>query len=129
MRKPVILLSLILLVAGCAQTRTTDTSESGDAERGAQIFRTGVNGAPPCSTCHQVVEGAFGFSIGPNLAGVAERARKRVEGLAAADYLNQSILNPHEYLVSGYRDIMYPDYSEHFTKQDTADLIAYLLTL
>jgi cytochrome c len=128
MRKPVILLSLILLVAGCTQT-LPDASASGDPARGAQIFRTGINGAPPCSTCHQVVEGAFGFSIGPNLAGVAERAGTRVEGLTAEDYLNHSILNPHEYLVSGYRDIMYPDYSEHFTEQDTADLIAYLLTL
>jgi len=45
------------------------------------------------------------------------------------EYLRQSILEPERYIVSDYRDIMYPDYSTPLTKQNIQDLIAYLLTL
>lgn len=52
-----------------------------------------------------------------------------MDGLTAEEYLHQSILEPERYLVSGYRDIMYPDYSAHLSEQDIQDLIAFLLTL
>lgn len=112
---------IVLLLAGCAA--------SGNAERGTQIFTKGQADAPPCSTCHQVVNGQVGFSIGPNLTGVAERATMRVVGMTAADYLRQSILEPRRYVVPGYRNSMYPDYRIHLTEQHIEDLIAYLLTL
>lgn len=111
----------VLLLTGC--------SPSGNAERGAQIFTEGQADAPLCSTCHQVVNEQVGFSIGPNLAGVAERAATRVVGMTAAEYLRQSILEPRRAVVPGYRDIMYPGYRTHLTEQSIADLIAYLLTL
>lgn len=129
MRYFLTLLALMLLAAGCAGSPPTSNSITGDAERGAQIFTQGVNNAPPCSTCHLVVEGEQRFSLGPNLASVSERAGSRVEGLTAEDYIRQSILEPHRYVVGGYRDIMYPDYTEHFADQDLRDLIAYLMTL
>jgi cytochrome c len=88
-----------------------------------------MNGAPPCSTCHLVVEGEQRFSLGPNLAGLGERAGTRIEGLAAEDYIRQSILEPHQFVVPGYRDIMYPNFGEHLSDGDVADLIAYLMTL
>lgn len=116
---------LVLLLAGCA----TGIPESGSAERGAQIFMQGLADAPPCSTCHHTVTGQYGFSIGPNLAGVGERATTRVVGMTAVEYLRQSILEPRHYVVPGYRDMMYPDYSTHLTEADIEDLIAYLLTL
>jgi hypothetical protein len=84
---------------------------------------------PPCSTCHRVVSGQVGFSIGPNLAGIGEHAGTRFARLSAEEYLRQSILEPERYIVSGYRDIMFPDYSTHLTEQNIQDLIAYLLTL
>jgi mono/diheme cytochrome c family protein len=121
------LFSVMLLAAGCAGTAPAATG--GDAERGAQIFSHGLNTAPPCSSCHLVVEGEQRFSLGPNLAGVSERAPARVEGLTPEAYIRQSILEPHRYVVGGYRDIMYPNYSEHFADQDVADLVAYLLTI
>ncbi len=117
----IIVLIIVLLLAGCAT--------SGNAGHGAQIFSQGQADAPPCSTCHQVVNGQVGFSIGPNLARVAERAAPRVVGMTAAEYLRQSILEPHRYVVSGYRDMMYPDYGTHLAEQDIEDLITYLLTL
>ncbi|MDX1992905.1 MAG: cytochrome c [bacterium] len=108
---------------------TVPTPIAGNEDRGVQLFAQGRDEVPPCFTCHQTVTGQFGFTIGPNLDGIGERAGTRVDGLTAEEYLHQSILEPGHYIVSGYRDIMYPDYSAHLTEQNIQDLIAYLLTL
>lgn len=112
-----------------AALSTATATPEGDAERGAELFARGANNAPPCSTCHQTVENAFGFALGPNLAGIGERAPERVEELAPEAYIAESILEPHAYVVPGYRDIMYPSFAEHYDDQDIADLVAYLMTL
>ena len=124
-----LVLASALLLAGCAAKSSLFTPIEGDVERGAQLFAQGQDSTPPCSTCHRVVNDQVGFSIGPNLAGIAERAGAQVAGLTAEGYLRQSIIEPHRYVVSGYRNIMYPGYSAHLSEQDTRDLIAYLLTL
>lgn len=129
MPNSIILLSLALLLAGCGTLAPVSVPVTGDAERGAQLFARGREATPPCLTCHQVVSGQTGFTVGPNLAGIGERAGMQIAGLAAEAYLRQSILEPHNYIVSGYRDIMYPDYSVHLSEPDIHDLIAYLLTL
>jgi cytochrome c553 len=129
MANPITFIVLVLLVSGCVTARQITPPFASDMERGAQLFAQGQRGAPPCSACHQVVAGQLGFSIGPNLAEIAERAAARVEGLSAQEYLRQSIVAPHYYVVSGYRDIMYPDYGARLTEQDIQDLLAYLLTL
>jgi cytochrome c2 len=123
------LLVFALLIAGCGVIVEPSAPIVGDTAQGAQIFQQGTAGSPPCSTCHRVTADAFGFSVGPNLSGIAQRAAIRIEGLNAEEYIRQSILEPHSYVVAGYRDIMYSDYSEHFNEQDIADLIAYLMTL
>jgi mono/diheme cytochrome c family protein len=101
---------------------------TGDAARGEEIFRHGVNESPPCIGCHQVSNGGFGFALGPNLSGIATRAGKRVTGMSAEAYLEDSILHPSDFVVPGYRDIMYPQFADHFSDQDVADLVAYLMT-
>ena len=63
------------------------------------------------------------------MIGISQRAGERVPGLSAEDYLRQSIIQPSAFLVSGYRDIMYPNFKEKLSEQDIADLIAYLETL
>lgn len=108
---------------------TVPTPIAGNEDRGAQLFAQGRDEVPPCFTCHQTVTGQFGFTIGPNLDGIGGRAGTRVEGPTAEEYLHQSIFQSERYLVSGYRDIMYPDYSAYLTERDIQDLIAYLLTL
>lgn len=110
-------IAFVLLLSGCAASPLMSASITGDVERGAQLFAQGQGEIPPCSTCHQIVTGQFGFSVGPNLDGIGERAGTRVDGLTAEEYLHQSILEPERYLVSGYRDIMYPGYSAHLTEQ------------
>lgn len=122
-------IAFVLLLSGCAVSPSMSAPIKGDVERGAQLFAQGQGEIPPCSTCHRTVTGQFGFSAGPNLAGIGERAGTQVDGLTEEEYLRQSILEPERYIVSGYRDIMYPDYNAHLTEQDIQDLIAYLLTL
>lgn len=126
-----IFLTFALLLVGCVALPSTSrtSSTTGDVERGAQLFAQGQGEAPPCSTCHRVIDGQVGFSVGPNLAGIAERADTWVTGSTTQEYLRQSIVDPGRHIVSGYRNIMYLDYGTHLTEQNIQDLIAYLVTL
>ncbi|MCC6617230.1 MAG: cytochrome c [Anaerolineae bacterium] len=141
MKRPfvVLLILLALLSAACtydirqylpvrAAVSSPDAMH-GDPVRGSDIFHHGVNGSPPCSTCHLTAQGMTGFSLGPNLAGVGERAATREDGVSALDYIRESILDPYAFITPGYRNIMYPDFASHFDDQDLDDLIAYLLSL
>ena len=139
LRKFALVLIALPLLAGCsgfpgwvrlmrpAPVHSSDWT--GDPARGDTIFHHGKNEAPPCSTCHQTVKGAFGFALGPNLAEVGTRAASRIDGMTAAEYITDSILHPKHFVVPGYQDIMYPDFAKHFSPQDVADLVAYLMTL
>jgi hypothetical protein len=129
MFKLVMFIAFALVMSGCAGSPPMSAPIAGDVERGTQLFAQGRGEIPPCSTCHQTVTGQFGFTIGPNLERIGERAGTQVDGLTEEEYLRQSILEPERYVVSGYRDIMYPDYGAHLTEQNIQDLIAYLLTL
>ncbi len=135
MMRRLILITVMILLGGCtidlSHFLTLSTSQmtvvQGDATRGADIFTHGVNDAPPCISCHSL--GQSPFSLGPKMTGISQRAGQRVPGLSAEAYLRQSILEPSAFLVSGFRDIMYPNFKEKLTEQDIADLIAYLETL
>jgi hypothetical protein len=59
---------------------------------------------------------------------MGERAGTRIEGMAPADYLHQSIMEPSAFVVEGYPDVMPHTYGETLTEQQISDLIAYLLT-
>lgn len=129
------LLLMIAALSGCTLELTNwlallplqpQEMVQGDAARGEDIFRHGTNGSPPCISCHALQSG--GFSLGPAMAGISARAGQRVPGLSAEAYLHQSIIEPEAFVVPGFRPIMYPQYAEHFSEQDTADLIAFLLT-
>jgi len=111
-------------------TEVVSAEPIGDAERGQQIFTRGLDEAPPCSTCH-VQSGLETrmFQLAPSLISVGERAATRIEGMNAEEYLHHSIVAPSEYVVSGYRAMMYGNYADHFSDKDIADLVAYLLTL
>lgn len=101
----------------------------GDPAHGEQVFRIGVEGAPPCSACHQVAAGSAGFSLAPNLAGIASRAAERIPGMTAAQYLEESILHPASHVIPGYHVSMFTGYAAYLSPQDLSDLIAYLMTL
>jgi cytochrome c oxidase subunit II len=123
-------LILVLVCAACsgagAGTTSGDSLPAGDASRGAALFTQMVNGAPSCNTCHTLDGSTL---VGPSLKGFGAVAATRVEGMSAQDYAHNSILKPTSYIVSGFPNVMYGQYAQQLTPQQTADLIAYLITL
>ena len=117
--------------AEATDVATAEASESADASlvaHGEDIFKNGLNGAPPCAACHLLDSTAN--STGPNLYGLANRAGSRVAGLSAEDYVRQSILHPNDYIVDGFSaNFMYQNYAANLSDEDVNALIAYVLTL
>ena len=101
----------------------------GDPVRGQEIFDNGLYGAPACKSCHMTTAGHAMFTIAPNLKGIAERAALRIPGMTAPQYIEDSIRNPADYLVSGFYVAMYPDFGKDYSDQDIADVVTYLMTL
>ncbi len=136
MRRITTLILITIALSGCTldlrqfinlpQT-PTNVVLKGDAVHGEDIFLHGTGEAPPCTSCH--TPGSSAFSLGPKLVGIGQHAGERIPGMSANEYLLQSIIDPAAYVVSGYRDIMYPQFGEKLSQQDLADLIAYLETL
>jgi cytochrome c len=111
-----------------ATESVTETALVGDPVRGKDLFENGANNAPPCKSCHTITSGHVMFALAPNLKGIAERAATRVPGMSAAQYIEDSIRNPADYLVSTFRPIMYPYFAKDYNDQDIADLVAFLMT-
>ena len=129
MRTIILCTLILLLIAACSPSNTATSAEdlpSGDASSGVALFRQSVDGAPACSTCHTLDGSKL---VGPSLQGYADRAIMRVEGVSAEDYTHTSIVQPAAFVVEGYINAMFPQYARHLSPQQTADLIAYLLTL
>jgi len=122
-----------------AGSDTTIELPAGDAARGEQLFAqqvkqaSGTNAA--CTACHSLVPGEV--KTGPPLAGVATRAETRVAGETAEQYIRHSIQQPNAFLVpdnpaykgANGKSLMPEGLGNLMSKQDLADLIAYLQTL
>lgn len=98
----------------------------GDAARGEELYNMSVDLAPACSNCHQIDDQDVG---GPGLGGYAQIAGERVEGQSAEEYTYLAIVEPADYLTPGWSNVMYARYGDRLDSQETADIIAYLLTL
>jgi nitric oxide reductase subunit C len=98
--------------------------ERDPAARGKALFAQ-----PPaiCSTCHSLEPNVT--IVGPSLAGVAGRARTRVAGQSAEAYLRNSIINPSDFIVPGFQDVMQKNLGDTLTAAQINDIIAFLLTL
>ncbi|WP_162909973.1 c-type cytochrome [Aggregatilinea lenta] len=109
---------------GTAEASAGGTAEAGDAGAGEGDATVGEEiFSASCSGCHGEADGA-----GPARAGMGERAATRVEGMSAAEYLHQSIVDPSAHVVEGFSDIMPKDYAEQFSDDEINGLVAYLLT-
>jgi cytochrome c2 len=123
-----LLLGVCLLAACGAQG--IDPGSIGDVERGREIFTTGAGIlGEPCASCHSL-DGSprEGEAAGPTLLGIAETAAGRVSGQGAVEYLHESIIDPGEYIVRGYRNDMEAGYKYLLSEQDIDDLVAFMLT-
>ena len=130
MRRLVVLTFVFAALIAACSTKDTEYTYSdlpaGDAVHGAALFGQSVNDAVACSNCHSV-SGTDG--AGPSLDNFAAVAGSRVSGQSAGDYAFYSLLRPSKYLVSGFSNIMPTNYEDKLSRQDTADLLAYVLTL
>jgi hypothetical protein len=115
-------------ITGCssppAQPSYKDIPATGDPAHGKVVFESQINGAPACNSCHSL---EISNNVGPGLAGFADRAATRVDGMGAREFLYESIVLPNKHLVPGFSNLMYTQYGEKLTKQDIADLMALLL--
>jgi len=89
--------------------------------QGQRVFNT------RCATCHALVQDTI--IIGPSLYGVATRAKTRMEGLSAEEYITLSILRPGDYVVDGFDNIMVTNFAKELTNEEMNALVAFLLTL
>ena len=88
-----------------------------------------MSGKGLCLTCHTVGKtGALRF---PDLGGIAERAKTRVQGMSDVEYLAQSLYEPLAFVVPGFPPAMPPMNQPPFSLTDPEILcvIAALQTL
>ena len=99
-----------------------DESLSPDAKAGAEI----VTGKGACIGCHIVA--GNGGQTGPNLSQIGTVAGTRQPGVAAEEYIRQSIVEPTAYGVPGYPLVM-PSFQGTLTEQEISQVVEYLMTL
>ena len=125
-------LSVAITLAACGGGSTIDPLEIGDPERGREIFETsgGLVGTG-CIICHSLdgsVQKPLSYAA-PSLQGISERAGDRVPELSAVEYLRESIVDPDEYLVEGFRaNVMPKGLGFNMSEEDIDAVIAFLLT-
>lgn len=137
----VLVLALAFGMAGCGTAAPADPAQPeglnreppppGDAEAGRELFHNTLRltGAPNCGSCH-VVEPDIPAVVGPSLVGIAAAAAERQTGQSAEEYLYLSMVAPNDYIVSGYDAAIMPrTYALYLSREQFADLLAYLLTL
>ena len=86
-----------------------------------------------CAGCHTLGAANANGQVGPDLDGIGTRAGTRVPGLAAADYIRQSILDPNAFIApqcptgacpSG---VMPQDFETRMPPEDLDTLVMFLL--
>ena len=89
-----------------------------------------------CVGCHVSTNTGPAWLPSGGQPGIGDRAAARItepgyEGQATTpeQYLLESIVNPTAFLVSGFQPLMPANYGQTLTAQETADLIAYMLSI
>ena len=98
--------------------QAVDVPPAPGVSSGREVFESREAG---CSICHSLRPGDDG--VGPSLAGVADRAISRVDGLDAATYLRMSIIEPDAYVVEGFRSGQMLDIYEATLTSDEIDAL------
>jgi len=93
---------------------------AGNAARGKTLFATNA-----CSSCHAIAKDQT--LVGPSLYGIWNTAVTREPGVAAKDYMFESILAPNKFVVNGFAQGLMPaSFAQALTTQQLADLLAYM---
>lgn len=80
-----------------------------------------------CGACHSTAPDAV--IVGPSLAGFSGRAASRVDGLDARTYLYSSILQPGDYVVGGFENLMPEGFGKKMTGEELDAIVEYVLAL
>jgi len=116
------------------------TLPAGDATRGAALAK-----AKACTVCHvdMPVGPSWLAAASPDGKGIGTRAEERLtdpnykgQATTAEEYLLESIILPSAYIVPGAsyasatgQSLMAATFPDTLTKQEVADMIAYMLTI
>ena len=101
----------------------------GSAEAGEALYR----GRLGCGGCHGEPETPDSARVGPPLGAFARVGATRIEGLSAAQYAYESLLNPDAFIApecpgrACARPSPMPLYGEVLSAQEMADLVRYLV--
>ena len=121
---PLIATLLFLLLVGCGQAAGPEATARPltEEEQAGQAVYT-----RHCAACHLLTPDDV--KVGPSLYGIADQAGSRVEGEDVNTYLLNSIMNPGDYLVDGFDNVMPQDLAKKLTGEQIDAVVAYLLTL
>ncbi|NJN54846.1 MAG: cytochrome c [Anaerolineae bacterium] len=127
MRYCLMILFCVLCLAACggnaddAPTAPPTVALSPEEARGKVVF------SQNCGSCHSTIPDTV--IVGPSLAGIAARAETRKAGQDGRTYLYTSILQPADFLVDGYDNLMPATFGKQLTGEDLDAVVAYLNTL
>lgn len=115
-----VLAAVLGVMTAVTWTGASNTAATPMVADGQALFHT-----KGCIGCHTIIPTSAGGSIGPALTDLPERAPTRIEGMAASDYIRQSIEEPDTFTVPGYGPGIMPALPLTDTEVDT--LVGYLL--
>lgn len=112
------------VAAGCSAPGSSNPGP--ETTNGEELFALKAIGASAgCVTCHSLSPDHV--LVGPSLAGIAERARERVEGMTADQYLRRSIVAPADHVVGTFdADKMPSNYGDLLSDEQLDALVTYL---
>jgi cytochrome c2 len=110
--------------AAGGNSNSANTIPEDPAARGRYWFTR-----PPanCATCHALEPDVV--IVGPSLAGIAMWAVTRVADQSAEQYIRNSMLNPGEFVVPGFQNVMVQNLSDTLSSNQINDIITFLMTL
>lgn len=116
---------VIIALAGCSPAPDVDIVPTPtldpQLEAGRKVF------VAHCGACHSTSPDTV--IVGPSLAGIARYGGDRVDGLDARTYIYSSIMQPSDYVVDGYQDLMPKDLAKKLTGEELDSVVAYVLAL
>jgi mono/diheme cytochrome c family protein len=92
------------------------------ATTGSQIFQ-----GAGCASCHTLSKAQASGTIGPNLNQLAQEAAKREKGKSAQQYVDESIIDPTAFTVSGFQKGAMPSFKGQLTDKQLKTLTDFLL--
>lgn len=122
-------LGLFLFTGESLGEATTGTTEVITADLAAAGRGEALANGTGCLACH-TIDGTTGS--GPTWKGLAGSSRPLTNGesvVADDTYLTNSIVDPGAQVISGFDNIMPPDYGDQLSNDEVADLVEYIKSL